>query len=233
MRYPCIAVSLSWIGLAACASPAPAPGAVDASFDATRELVLDGRARIGGYLSAHTIRIPRGARVVVDADLQLVATDTLYVDGELVALDRTDRRAGADAPDLSLRAGVAILGRGSIGGGRGLSFDADGDPGADGGAGSSITLRAPKVWMTGVVRGGAGGQGGSGGRGGDGGDVLRIGDAPSAGEFPEYDAPGGTWTGGDGGIGGRGCENFREGGNGGDAGSVGHFAAGAAAKARS
>lgn len=232
MRHPLSAASLFLLALAACSTAPLVPGALDASFDPTGELVLDGRTRVGGYVTAHSIRIPRGTRVLVEADLQLVATDMLYVDGDLLVQDRGDRSAGADAPDILLRAGRAILGRGSIVGGDGLSFDESSDAGAQGGDGSSITLNAPKVWLTGTVRGGAGGHGGGGGRGGDGGDVLCVGDAPAPGEFAEYDAPRGQWAGGEAGAGGRGCEAFRDGGRGGDGGAVGYFAYGANAQVR-
>ncbi|TAJ24127.1 MAG: hypothetical protein EPO68_02010 [Planctomycetota bacterium] len=211
------------------AAPEPAPAqeaAIDARADTDTILVLDDGAHVAGYVCAGSITIAPGARVYVDADVQLVAARNIYLDGVLVVPDRTERVGTADAPDIELLAGNAIVGWGAIVGGRGLSFDPARDPGAAGGDGSAITLRAPKIWVMGSLRGGAGGHGGGGGA------VLCIGGTPESGEFPAYGARAGSIVGGDGGPGGRGCAAFGAGGAGGAAGDAGFFADDAAARAR-
>lgn len=166
-----------------------------------------------GDLVVENLFVPRDVTAYVAADTHITAERTIRIDGylEFVPLEPVARigdtweldRIERDAPNLGLAAAEWIEIRGRLVGGRGANLAHLEDTalvGQRGGAGSTIYLESPLVWIDGQVRGGDGGEAAAGGVGGQGGSVLVHGrvlthDADT--NFPEI-------LGGSGGAGGRG-----------------------------
>jgi hypothetical protein len=145
--------------------------------------------------------LPARTQEVVTEDLTVISRGAIEIDGDLVL----SAPFGNEAPDLVLISTTTIIVRGRILGSRGRDAELEYE---QGGAGSSILLDAPQIWIDGEVRGGNGGAAGPRGKGGSGGDIDIVGSYLTHGTEPAargaFGGDGGTagFPGGDGGDGG-------------------------------
>lgn len=144
------------------------------------DVVLTDGTRVGGTLHVRTLLVPEHATVYVLDDFTVHAEETVWIDGELVAIDRRLDDPTIDAADIEIVTQDFVM-TGEIIGGKGRNHDhlpvAEGG-GLRGGDGSSITIRSRRYAFRGTIRGGPGGTAGFGGKGGSGGDVVVVGNPP-------------------------------------------------------
>lgn len=160
---------------------------------------------VSGSMIVSSFVVPDGVEITVDRELTVVATSGILVRGVVLCTDATGEEQ--DAPGIELSSAAEIDIPGMILGGRGISAA------GSGGRGSSIALRAPRVWIDGLVQAGDGGVGIAGGRGGDGGNALVCGFLLVHESDPQPSLVSGA-----GGDGGAGVLPGQAGGDGGDSG---------------
>ncbi len=174
--------------------------------------------RISGVVDVDSWDVPFGETVYVEDDLVLRARSSITIEGMLIGMDRPDGPESSEAPRIELESALEIHVTGAVAGGKGVCFtegDARTSMNLEGGAGSTIVLRAPTIWIDGVVVGGTGGGGGAGGKGGDGGDVIFEGAFLTHAVDSDPEAIGGAA-----GPAGAGVFASQKGGKGGNGGSV-------------
>lgn len=161
-----------------------------------------------GETRCTAVNIRKGERVLAVADLMIVASESVVVDGLLLA-----------RPGVSIRiVAPKIIVRGAIRAGDGANGSDVFEPGQNGG---HIELRAKEILLPAgaTIKAGNGGKGGFAANGGAGGDIRFPATAEVTG------GSGNTLEAGDGGRGGEGVNGYsaaaRDGGSGGEAGSVG------------
>lgn len=124
------------------------------------------RPDLSGQLQAEIFRVPAGETVWVDADLTVLATTAIVIEGRLIARDAAEL-GRQDAPSIELVCPLVIDVPGEVLGGRGADSRI-----SQGGSGSRLVLRAPMVRIHGRVEAGDGGIGGRSLAGGSGGDAF-------------------------------------------------------------
>lgn len=174
---------------------------------------------LSGDIRVTSLHVPIGTTVVVVDDLSLTADQSIVVDGTILVRPRSANDDKPNAPNVRLAASRSITVSGSIIGGHGRT---EVTRGHRGGAGSSIVLESPVVWVDGDIVAGMGGCGGPGSEGGAGGAARVVGKAlthRSRHEIVTYSGRLGI-VGGAGGRGGNGILPGESGGPGGCAGAA-------------
>jgi len=194
---------------------------------ANEDLVLLVDQAVAGTLIGRNILVAEGVTVVVEDDLEVLASGTVRVDGTLLVRDVQGilRRS---AQRIRIQAAERITINGAILGGRGRDLrdlPTESTLGVEGGDGTSIALTAPDIAVFGLVRSGAGGHGGGAARGGNGGSIVQVGrhvtdlhTSPSS--VAQAPVAGAGWVLGGGGRGGDSPFPPHSGGHGGDAGGL-------------
>ncbi len=183
--------------------------------DATPIVLGAGFHTLSGHVHASSVEIGPEARVLVSSNLTLDSSGPIVVLGHIELADGTHATNRADAPYLTLLSTHSVTIRGTIHAGRGfdehrVSFR--------GGAGSTIQIESPLVYVDSPeLRGGDGGHGGPAAVGGAGGSVF-IHAALFVTTHPEF--VGYAGYGGNGGIGVSTKGLNLRGGNGGNGGSA-------------
>ena len=143
------------------------------------EITFEDGEQLAGQYSAVDFLVPAGHSVSVVGNLALVASGSIRIEGDLIAIDvQPGVGDEIDAPSIWLESEVGISVTGCIFGGKGASYgdlpgeDTIGKPGGDG---SSIVLAAPDLLAVGGILAGHGGVGGNGEDGGQGGSLLFYG----------------------------------------------------------
>ncbi len=156
---------------------------------------------LSGTNSYGSLTVATGDRIVATADLRIVCSGSITVEGLIEA---------EPGVSIEIEAPLIVV-RGEIAGGDGANTLTIGANGENGG---SITLNASTIELPGgIIRGGIGGRAGRGGNGGNGGDIIISSCAMvfASGSAHLY--------GGDGGNGGPGVNGYadplRNGGHGG------------------
>ncbi len=187
----------------------------DLHIRSTGDVVIDGRivgvnplAMVGGRRHGASLIIESPTKIVVRGFVQGAPGRHGALSAEAVALLRaTDAHPIVDVPELIVPRLVEAVRMNAPAGDLHVLFA--------GGEGGVVTLRAPIVWVDGLVRGGDAGDGGPAGDGGRGGWVVIDGPCLTSCDDEAYEVvagnaghPGGAYrgiadeTGGDGGDGG-------------------------------
>jgi len=213
VRTGCVAFCLA--AVASCSSPAVPDDQPLAGQHEDADVVLYDGQHISGVLTGRSLTVPAGATVTVEDDIQIVMSNTIAINGMVVAVDRPGESGRPNGPTIRLVARERIDIAGMVRGGRGRdwpsSAEALGQPGGDG---SDIILETPLLNVAGTLEAGDGGSAGRGEAGGDGGFVIYI-------EGTEVSGTG-NCSGGHGGKAGQGtwAAHNGQGGMGGDGGGT-------------
>lgn len=143
-------------------------------------LIQSSLPKSGTLIEGGNILVPQEAELVLDRSMQIHATGSILILGNIRIADRPTLLSDGsqDAFNLELIADQSMTIKGKIQGGRGshfAGFPAEESQLQDGGAGSTITMTSPDLLVTGQVIAGEGGEGGTGARGGVGGSIISVG----------------------------------------------------------
>lgn len=199
------------------AAAEPAPEARSDPGHSADRTVVEGEV-LRGVMSVQRFHVPEGITAFVDEDFEVLASDSIRIEGRLEVSGDEARTAPA-APSLTLSAGALLEITGTVeavSAHLGVQTEGPGLASGNGRPGTDIVLQAPVILVDGVVRAGPGEQGSSGRQGGKGGSVLVIGQT-----LTRTTGNGETGIfGGAGGAGGPVGRGFRDGLPGGDGGDV-------------